>query len=171
MNAKEEKRIEKEEKKIEREVLKIQHEIGEIESKVEKEPYKFGFEDIIESFVGAFTIGITFLFKGALLPISQALTIQKAWAVIFVTLILLGTEIYFIVYKKVTDKKARPVISFVTKRLIGIYTVSICTSFILAWVFNIIPHNVSSPEGMFMLLATLGMPTALGAAAVDLFRK
>jgi uncharacterized membrane protein len=168
---KEVKKERKEEKKIEKEVYAIKHEVGEIEAKVKKEPYKFSFEDIVESFVGAFTIGITFLFKGALLPISQALTMPKAWAVIFITLVLLAAEIYFIVYRKVTDKKARPVIRFVSKRLVGIYTVSIITSFLLAWIFNIIPHNVNTGEGMFMLLATLGMPTALGAAAVDLFRK
>ena|GEM_PF-5641995 len=171
MNAKEKERIVKEEKRIEREEKEIKHEIGEIKAKVRKEPYRFSFEDVIESFVGAFTVGITFLFKGALLPISQALTVQKAWAIVFLTLLLLGAEIYFIVYRKVTDKKARPVVRFLTKRLVLIYVVAVLTSLLLAWMFNIIPASVSGSDNIFMLLATLGMPTALGAAAVDLFRK
>ena len=132
----------------------------------------FSSKDIIISFFGAFLVAAGFIFKGNLLFISQKLDILHMSLIVIATMLVLSAEIYFIGYSKVKNKKERPFLPFLIKRIITTYSVSIIVCIALVMLYNI-DNLIANGDHMNMLkiLISVSFPASIGAAASDLFKK
>lgn len=173
-------KTDKEFEKVERELEKIELEL------VEKSPHHFSTRDVVNAFFGAFLVAITFIFKGNFIRMAFSLPWENVVFVVLFTLLFLSAEIYFIGYKKVTDKNNRKPFQFLFKRLVTFYGVGILVSGLLIFLFNIEHIAVSdfllsnafgmqgipaSVENIQKLLLILAFPASIGAGISDLVKK
>jgi uncharacterized membrane protein len=82
----------------------------------------------------------------------------------------LSTEIYFIGYTHVRNKKERPFGQFYAKRLVTTYGIAVTVSFFLSYIFGII-YLVDTFEQFMKIVLLISMPCSIGAAVGNLLKK
>ncbi|RJQ15634.1 DUF2391 family protein [Candidatus Woesearchaeota archaeon] len=137
---------------------------------VEKEPDHFSKRDIVSAFFGAIFMGLTFLFKGLLIQVGLNIPWGSIAIIVTSTIFILSTQIYFIGYKRVSNKEERHFGQFLVKRLFTIYGIALIVSFYLLYIFNFLVL-VGSLANLAKLTLILSMPCAIGAAIGDLLKK
>ncbi len=165
-------------KGIEKEVMKERKDINNIEEDlkimrkrlVEKEPPHFSKRDIINAFFGALIIGLTFVFKGALIDTISRISTYYLALIILSTLIILSVQLYFVEYTKVKDKEHRPIFQFLIKRLATLYLIALIVSVYLIYIFNI-DHAIGGFTNVFKLVIVISMPCSIGAAIPSLIKQ
>lgn len=140
------------------------------ENIVDKTPDYFSIRDIINAFFGSIIIGFTFILKGATKETAIGLSIYHIIAIISFTFIVLASEIYFIGYLRVKEKRVRHFGQFLAKRLVTIYSIAIITTFILIFLFNINSH-LGTNENLLKMVFLLSLPCSVGAAIPNLLRQ
>lgn len=132
----------------------------------------FSSKDIIISFYGAFLVAAGFLFKGNLLLISQKLDTLHLILILFVTLVILSAEIYYMGYSRVKNKKERPFVQFLIKRITTTYLVSLIVCITLVLLYNI-DHIIANGTyyNIVKIVICVSFPASIGATATDLFKK
>ena len=157
--------------KEEKEIKKIKSDIEILRLKlIERVPDHFGSRDLIDAFFGSLLIGITFIFKGALIKTVGAMGTGRIMLTIFVTLMILVSQIYFIGYSRVKHKNKRRFGQFLTKRLFSYYLVSLFVSFILVYLFGLNLITGSTYESLKIVIV-LTVPCAIGSAIPSLLRQ
>ena len=165
------KKIEKTVKLEEKEIEAIEKSLNKMKKElIEKVPPHFSKRDIINAFFGALIIGLTFIFKGALIETVSAISTKYIIIIIISTLIILSIQIYFIGYSRVKNKKQRPFAQFLVKRLSTLYLIAFIVSFYLVYIFQI-EHAVGSFTNALKLVAIVSMPCAIGAALPSLIKN
>jgi uncharacterized membrane protein len=172
------------EHKVERQILddleKEKKEIEAIETHVkcikerllDRVPEHFSKRDVINAMFGSLTLGITFILKGATVSTAIALTPVHMELITGMTLVVLFGEIYFIGYSRVKNKSQRRFGQFMTKRLVALYAISLFTSAMLVYLFNL-NHNpaVASFYDVAKIVILMTFPCAIGAAVPSLLKK
>lgn len=157
--------------KEEKEIKKIKNDIELLRIRlIEKVPDHFSLTDLIDALFGALLIGLTFLFKGALIKTVAVISPTRMIVIVLLTLLILMAQIYFIGYKRVKNKNTRHFGQFLTKRLLSLYAVSLIVSFTLVYLFGVNILAGSAYES-FKLVFVLAMPCAIGAAIPSLLRQ
>lgn len=157
--------------KEEKEIRKIEYDIEVLRHKlIEKVPEHFGRRDMINAFFGSLLIGLTFIFKGALLRTVEVLDTSRIMLIILATFIILIAEIYFIGYSRVKNKNTRHFGQFLTKRLFSLYIISLVVSFLLVYLFGMNLLAGSTYETL-KTVVVLTVPCAIGAAVPSLLRQ
>ena len=149
---------------IRRDVKRIKDEL------IEKKPEHFSKQDAVRAFFGATIVGLTFVFKGLLVEIGINIPWKNVIMVIASTMFILSTEIYFIGYTHVKNKRERPFGQFYIKRLLSVYTIAITVSFFLCYIFGII-YLVDTLEQFMKIVLLISMPCSIGAAVGNLLKK
>jgi uncharacterized membrane protein len=148
----------------EKEIIEIKDNINILKNKLtDKQVKLFGKKDIINSSFSAFLIGLTFAFKGLLIEVGMSLPWKNVFMIIAVTLFLLTTEIYFIGYSRVKNKKERPFGEFLFKRLVTMYIISFLVSFLIMYLFGFMYFS-NDIFDFLKLVFIVAMPSAVGAA-------
>ena len=156
-----------------REIECIEAHIEHIRNRLlDRVPDRFSKRDIINAFFGSLTIGITFILKGATVTTAVGLSVFHTEMIIFATIMVLFTEIYFIGYSRVKNKTQRRFGQFMTKRLFCLYGITVITSFGLVYLLNLnhSPH-VDSFYDVMKIVVVVAFPCAIGAAVPSLLRK
>ena len=73
-----------------------------------EEPHRFSMYDLLGAFLGSLLIGLTFVFKGAIMRHALDMNPANMFLVILFTIIIITFEIYALSYKFVVHKKERP---------------------------------------------------------------
>jgi len=164
-------RIEKAIKKEKKDIKHIERKVSDIKKEISrKEPPHFSKKDIVHAFFGALIIGLTFVFKGKLIDVVSTLSGKHIVLIIASTLVILSTQIYFIRYTKVKDKKHRHFLQFLMKRIVTLYIIALIVSFYLVYIFHI-EYVVGNFMNAFKLVIVISMPCAIGAAIPGLFKQ
>jgi len=157
--------------KEEKEVREIKRNLRILKNKlVERIPYHFSKKDMVNAFFGSLIIGLTFMFKGALVQTGAALSNGRIIFIILLTLTILIAEIYFIGYSRIRHKKQNHFKQFLSKRLFSLYSIALVVSFLLVYTFGVDILAGSFYETMKIVII-LAMPCAVGAAIPSLFRS
>ncbi len=133
-------------------------------------PEHFSLKHIASAFLGSLLVGLPFMFRSLLFDVSLALTSDRLFLIIAVTLALLTAEIYFIGYSKVRDKTRRTFGQFWLKRIFTYYGISILVSFFLVYIYGI-NYFVGTFDNVFKIVIAVSLPCALGASLSDLLGK
>ncbi len=152
------------------ELLKVERELKKIEQNLEKYPGHFSGRDIVNAFFGALIFSLTFIFKGNFLEMSFLLPWSNVLMVISANILVLIGETYFIGYKRVIDKRRRPLLQFMAKRVVTFYAISLVVSAMLIHLFNMDSFAATEDE-VRKLLFILTMPSSMGAAIANLVKK
>jgi|SRR3989344_7052691 len=162
---------------LEKELLSEKKKLAEIEANIqrlneamEKTPPDFSFRDVILSFFGALIIGLTFVHKGSLVSNSIRMNGYHTIGVLAATSLTLIFMIYIIGYQRVKNKELRPVGQFIFKRFVTMYGVAMIVALLSIYLFGIdqiLPTRLS----LVNALLSVAMPSALGAAIVDLVKR
>ena len=156
---------------IEKKIDKIQRELWELKERViEKIPDHFSKKDVINAFLGAMFMGLTFILKLDIVQIAVRLDSYRVILLVLSTFFILTMEIYFVAYLRVPNKKQRPFGQFWAKRFVSLYLVTMLVSLFLVYVFGINTF-VSTGQDVFKIVVTVTMPCAVGAAVPSLLRK
>lgn len=156
---------------LEQEISEIKKEVLAIKKRlVEKVPEHFSKQDAVNAFFGALFLGLTFLFKGALIQVGLNITWDNIAIIITSTLFILSTQIYFIGYKRVHNPEERPFGQFLIKRLFTVYGIAFIVSFYLLYIFGFLVL-VGTFANLIKLTLILSMPCSIGAAVGDLLKK
>ena len=156
------------------------HELECLESEIhhmrerllDRVPERFSKRDMVNSFFGSLTIGITFILKGGTVKTAVGLDILHTEMIVVATLLVLFAEIYFIGYSRVKDKSTRHLGQFMTKRLSALYAITIIISFCLVYLLNLNNSaEVSSFYDVMKIVVVVAFPCAIGAAVPSLLRK
>ncbi len=137
---------------------------------LEKIPGHFSQKDVINAFLGAMFIGLTFILRTDIVDIALRLNSYRIILITFFTFLILTAEIYFIGYSRVPNKKARPFGQFWAKRFVSLYLVTILVSLFLVYIFGINTF-VNTAEDVFKIIILVSMPCAVGAAIPSLLTK
>ncbi len=158
-------------KKEEQEIRKIEYDIDVLRGKlIEKVPEHFSKKDLANEFLGALLIGLTFIFKGALIRTVDVMNTARIMWVILLTFVILIAEIYFISYARVKHKERRHFGQHLTKRLLSLYFASLLVSFSLVYLFGVNIIAGGTYEAL-KIVVVLTMPCAIGAAIPSLLRQ
>lgn len=167
--------------RIEREIDEEKREIELLESNVErikeglveKVPQRFSMRDVVNAFFGSLILGLTFVLKGGIIEAALNLTKTHLILLIFVTLLILMFEIYFIQYIRVKDRTRRKVGQFITKRLLTLYTITVLTTVFLIYLMNLNNHPLigNTFDNVLRLVILNSFPCAIGAAVPSLLKK
>jgi len=164
-------RIDKALKKEKKALEEIEKDIECIkEEVVARDIPHFSKQDVINAFFGALIIGLTFVFKGALVRTTLTLSVTHISLIILSTLFILSIQIYYMRYKKVKDKRQRHFTQFWFKRLITLYLIAMVVSAYLVYIFNI-ETALGSLIDAAKLIIVISMPCAIGAAVPSLLKK
>ncbi len=162
-----ERHIEKEEEeinKIERQIINL------TEKLLEKRPSQFSQRDIVNAFFASLLVGLTFVFKGAMISTAVSLKTYHLLLILASTILVLTAEIYYVGYSRVREKARRRFGQFWLKRFSTFFTISILTAAYLIYVFGI--NNVlGSNENIIKTIIMLSMPCAVGAAIPGLLKQ
>lgn len=157
--------------KEEKEIRKIEQDMELLRQRlIEKVPDHFNKKDLVNEFFGALIIGLTFIFKGALIRTVEVIGSSRLFLIIIATFAILMAEIYFIGYSRVKNKNKRPIGQFITKRLFSLYFTSLLVSLALVYLFGINILAGSTYETLKIVIV-LTMPCAVGAAIPSLLKK
>jgi len=157
--------------KEEKEIRKIESDMELMRLKlIERVPDHFNKKDLAYEFFGAILIGLTFIFKGALIKTVGVLDVTRIMLILVFTFLILIAQIYFIGYVRVRHKERRHFGQFLTKRLLSLYFTSLVVSFIMVYLFgaNIL---AGSTYESFKLVIVLTVPCAIGAAIPSILRQ
>ncbi len=155
----------------EKEILQLEKEIKNLEEKlIEKRPEHFSIKFILEAFFGALLVGLTFIFKGALLKTVSILPLTNLILVILFTFVILIAQIVYVWFTRVPNKKRRRLGQFLTKRLLTLYIISLISSLVLVYLFGLNLQLPSLYEDL-KLVFILTMPCSIGAAIPNLIRS
>ena len=154
-----------------RELRKVDYDVEILKRHlVEREIEHFSVRDILNTFFGAFIVGLTFMLKGLLIEIGTSLPWINVFLIVTTTLFILSMQVYFIGYTRVKNKHARKLGQFLVKRVITTYTVSLIVSFFLLYLFGMVRYLITL-ENVMRLGFILSMPCAIGAAIVNLIKR
>ncbi|MFO7710881.1 MAG: DUF2391 family protein [Candidatus Woesearchaeota archaeon] len=163
--------IDKELEKEEEQLFFIKCEVDSLYDKfIDKKIQHFSKRDVINAIYGALVIGLTFVFKGLMVEIGMSLPWFNILMIVFSTLLILSSEIYFVGYSRVKDKKHRPLGQFMAKRLVTMYTISLSVSVFLLLIFGFMLH-MGSLENFIKLVFVIAMPCAIGAAIPSMLKS
>lgn len=154
------------------EIDRIEKQISSLYDKLyEKRPSHFHKRDIVNAFFASFVLGLVFLFKGSLVEISLNLTNNNLFAIVFVTIVILSFEIYYVGYTRVSpsEKKNRKFGQFWLKRILTLYSISIIVPLVIVYLFGI--NSLVSNGGIFRIIIAVSMPCAIGAAVPSLLKQ
>ena len=155
----------------EKEILEVRDIVNSMKEKVlDKHPSHFSRRDIVNASFGSLTIGLAFVFKGAIYDTAMKLDLLHTELIILSTFLILMAQIYFIGYSRVKEKTKRQFGEFMTKRLTTLYFVSIISSFFLIYIFNIDKALPTFFDTMKMVVL-LSMPCSVGAAIPSLLKQ
>ncbi|HLC46217.1 MAG TPA: DUF2391 family protein [Candidatus Nanoarchaeia archaeon] len=148
----------------------IHDDIKEIKERLlYRKPSRFSAQDIVEAFFGALVIGLTFVFKGALLTTVQKMGWANVIIVAVATILILLLEIYVIGYRRIRGEEGRNALEFTIKRFFTAYGIALLVSLFLVYVFGLNSWLDNGTE--IKIIIVLAMPTSIGAALADLIRK
>ncbi len=155
------------------ELVDIEQTLGAIKEKMlEKVPSHFSRRDFVNSAFSSMVIGSTFVLKGQTVDAALRLTQTRLGLIVVATLIALIAEIYFIGYSRVKNKSQRKLGQFMTKRLFGLITVTVATTFFLVYLFGFDLHpQVNSLYDLSRIVIVISMPCAVGAAIPSLLKQ
>ncbi len=157
--------------KEEKEIRKIEYDMELLRRKlIEKVPEHFSMRDFVNAFFGALLIGLTFIFKGALVRTIAVMGTARLMLVILATFVILIAEIYFIGYSRVKHKERRHFGQFLTKRLFSLYFTSLLVSILLVYIFGVNSIAGNNFEAL-KIVFVLAMPCAIGAAIPSLLKQ
>jgi len=152
-------------------LLNIQRDISLLRARMlEKIPGHFSQKDVINAFLGAMFIGLTFILRTDIIDIALRLDSYRIILITLSTFLILTAEIYFIGYSRVPNKKSRPFGQFWAKRFVSLYIVTILVSLFLVYTFGINTF-VNTGEEVFKIVVLISMPCAVGAAIPSLLTK
>lgn len=141
-------------------------------SLVDRVPGPFGYKDVIRAFFGALFVGINFVFAGRLITVALNLNWSNMFVISLVNIAILSGGIYFIGYRKITNKEERPFFQFWLKRLIAFLIVSIIVSFGLVYLFAVYSEpGIYTSFDLLRVVAIISIPTSIGAAMGDLLKQ
>jgi len=165
--------IERDLKNEKKELDNIEKNIFRINEKLlDKVPGHFSRRDVINSVFGSLIMGITFILKGGTVSTAVNLSQIHIIILIFVTMLVLFAEIYFISYTRVRNKNRRNLGQFVAKRMLSLYIITLSVSFALIYLFNLQNHDlVGSFDNVVRLVFFVSFPCAVGAAVPSLLKK
>ena len=136
---------------------------------IDKTPERFGFKDLLRSFIGALFLGFSVLFSSNMLNVAKILPEKHLYVILAFALIILTAEIYFVGYARVENKYERKFGQFWLKRIIAFYAVSLIVAFILIYVFGLI--YLIPKEYLWNAIILMSAPCAIGASFGDLIKK
>lgn len=165
------KKINKNKLNSQRLLLNISKDLSLLRTRMlEKVPGHFSQKDIINAFLGAMFIGLTFVLRTDIVEIALRLDSSRIILIVLSTFLILTAEIYFIGYSRVPNKKSRPFGQFWAKRFVSLYIVTILVSLFLVYIFGINTF-VNTGEEVFKIIVLVSMPCAVGAAIPSLLTK
>lgn len=171
---KEEARVEKEEQEVlsaERAQLAELEELESLEKEIHKDVRnsplgKITFRDFSKSLIGAL-FGIVGHFAYHLGPeIAEHISIGRAIALYFVSLVIAVLFVYFAGFRKVDSKSLR----WLPVRVGVIYVTSLAVIFIVLFLFGDITFEMHISD-IFKTVSTISILAVLGASAADLIGK
>ncbi|MBU0535445.1 MAG: DUF2391 family protein [Nanoarchaeota archaeon] len=133
------------------------------------EPHHFTWNDFFKALLGSLVVGITFLFKGAMQTYALSMKYTNIILVITITLVVVSLEVYFLSYRFVVNRKARPFSEFWAKRFFAIVISSFAAIYLLMYVYGI-NHFLTHTE-ILKLSVAIFMPAAIAGAAVEILKK
>jgi uncharacterized membrane protein len=167
-------RIEKDLAEEKKEICALERNLENIKEKlITKNPSKFSIKDVVNAFFGALLIGLTFAFKGGLVALATNIDYQHLVVMVFVTLFILVFQIYFISYARVPNKNERKFLSFMIKRLVVLYSVSMFVTIGLVFLLNLNNNPLVGNDPIIIrnLIIVISFPCAIGAAIPGLLKK
>lgn len=155
------------------ELVDIEQTLGTIKEKMlEKVPSHFSKRDFVNSAFSSLVIGSTFVLKGQTVDTALRLNPTRLILIVVATLIVLIAEIYFIGYSRVKNKSQRKFGQFMTKRLLGLVTVTMLISFFLVYLFGFdLRPDVTTFYDISKIVIVISMPCAVGAAIPSLLKQ
>ena len=137
---------------------------------LERVPEHFSKKDVINSFLGAMFMGLTFILKLDIVQIAIRLDSYRIILLVLSTFLVLTAEIYFVAYLRVPNKKQRTFGQFWAKRFVSLYLVTVLVSLFLVYIYGI-DNFVATSDDVFKVVVAVTMPCAVGAAVPSLLRK
>ena len=137
---------------------------------LERVPGHFSKKDVINAFLGAMFIGLTFILRTDIIDIALRLNSFRIIFIVLFTFLILTAEIYFIGYSRVPNKKTRAFGQFWAKRFVALYLVTVLVDLFLVYIFGINTF-VSNGEEVFKIVVLVAMPCAVGAAVPSILTK
>lgn len=134
-----------------------------------REPHHFTRGDFFKALFGSFVIGLTFLFKGAMLDYATKMEDINVIIVILITCTIVTLEIYGLSYRYVHHKEKRPFYEFWAKRFFAITISSFLSIYILIYMYGI--NNYLTHAEIIKLTSAVFMPAAIAGAAVEMLKK
>lgn len=163
--------IQEELKKEERELLEINRIVKRMkENMVDKTPSHFSKREIVNAIFGSIILGLTFIFKGAIMSTAKGLDWYHVQAIIFITFSVLAAEIYFIGYSRVKEKSKRHFGQFLTKRLVTLYGIAIMVTVSFIFLFNL-NTSLGTVDNIVRMTVLLSFPCSVGAAIPNLLQQ
>lgn len=151
-------------------IKKIQEDVELLRERLlERRTERFSKQDIVRAFFGALVIGITFIFASGLITIVKNINWTNIILIIFLTLVILVAEIYFIGWSRVKGERGRNIYEFTFKRLPAFYIISLIVAFFYIYIFGI--NNFLSGAEVIKMVFIMAMPCSIGAAIGDLLKK
>ena len=150
----------------------VSKQIAEIQSRLtgKTPPEHFSLKHVASAFLGSLLVGIPFMFRSSLFDVSLALTNERLYLIMLVTIVLLTAEVYFIGYSKIRDKTKRHFAQFWLKRVVTYYGISMIVSFFLVYIYGL-NYFAGTFENIFKVVVAVSLPCALGASLADLLGK
>jgi uncharacterized membrane protein len=163
--------------KLEREIEEIKFEeddikksLDNIHKNMDKTPDHFSKKDILRAFLGSLFLAFNVSFSGNIVNISRNLPTFNIFLVIVFTIVILTSEIYFIGYNRVENKRERGFIQFWIKRILAFYIVAVLVAFMITYVFGLI-YIVDDFTHYMNLIFIISGPASIGASISDLLKK
>ncbi len=151
-------------------IKKVQEDVELLKERLlERRTERFSEQDIVRAFFGALVIGITFIFTSGLITVVKSISWANIILIIFLTVVILIAEIYFIGWSRVKGERGRNVYEFTLKRLPTFYIISLIVAFFYIYTFSI--NNFLSGAEVIKMVFIMAMPCSIGAAIGDLLRK
>lgn len=133
-----------------------------------KEPHHFSFEDFFKALFGAFFVGLTFLFKGAMRQSALAMSKWNVIMVVGLALIIVSIEIYILSYRFVKNKSSRPFYEFWAKRFFAITISTFLSLYLAVYIYGL---DSMDTWDTLRLTSAVFLPAAIFGAALEMLKR
>ena len=130
-------------------------------------PDAFAWDDLAQQIVGAIILSTPLAVTQEVWLLSEHLDIQRAAAIVIITLTFNILLIYFTKYQAVKEEK---ILSFIPLRLFSQLVVAYASAATMLWVFGVIGNEVTTPFGIAKLILFVGLFANIGAGTADLLK-